>query len=284
MSDRPEVLIRAGGQVLTGHFRDGIPHGTVRPHGTNDWLIIYTAAGSGQIRFLCRQRGYAGHEGHDSFTTGPGDVVLFSPGSRHDYRTAPDAAGWDLLWAHFHPRDHWLDLLDWPSLAPGPVRLHLDDDALIARVVAGLDEANDLAAGPLRRRQELAMNALERVLLWLDTVNPSQSEGRLDARVRAAMDALCRDLDAHMPLARLARDAGLSASRFAHLFRDQVGLSVLRYREQQRLQRACQLLSVTRQPVQEVAAAVGFDNPFHFSTRFRRFTGKSPRAWRKARG
>ena len=55
---------------------------------------------------------------------------------------------------------------------------------------------------------------------------------------------------------------------------------MITYREHQRLSRACQLLSVTAHAVQSIAAAVGYANPFHFSTRFRRFAGMSPRAYR----
>ncbi|MFW6106910.1 MAG: helix-turn-helix domain-containing protein, partial [bacterium] len=34
-------------------------------------------------------------------------------------------------------------------------------------------------------------------------------------------------------------------------------------------------------PVQEVAAAVGFENPYHFSATFKRKTGISPTQWRR---
>jgi AraC family transcriptional regulator, arabinose operon regulatory protein len=271
MRPRPASVIPAGQKLLTGHFDEGPAYGALREHGTGDWLVILTVGGAGRI---------AGAPGARPSFTVPGEIVLFRPGTYHDYRTDRAAGRWELLWAHVHPRAWWHELLAWPELSPGIMRLQLD--ARTAAEVAGaLNDAHALASGPLARREPLAMNALERALLWCDAANLHPGESRLDQRIRAAMEALCRDLDARISVSLLAGAAGLSPSRFAHLFRAQVGESVIHYRERQRLSRACQLLSVTDHQVAAVAKAVGFANPFHFSTRFRRFAGLSPRAYRR---
>ncbi len=271
MRPRPASVIPAGHKLLTGHFHEGPAYSCLREHGTGDWLVIYTVAGAGRI---------AGAPGAPANLTAPGEIVLFRPGTYHDYRTARAAGRWELLWAHLHPRAWWHELLAWPELTPGIMRVQLD--AKSAREVAGaLADAHALASGPLARREGLAMNALERALLWCDAANLQPGEPRLDARIRAAMEALCRDLDARISVAELSAAAGLSPSRFAHLFKAEAGESVIRYRERQRLSRACQLLSVTSHHIAAVARAVGFANPFHFSTRFRRFAGVSPRAYRR---
>jgi AraC family transcriptional regulator of arabinose operon len=54
--------------------------------------------------------------------------------------------------------------------------------------------------------------------------------------------------------------------------------------ERRRLETACTLLLGTARSIQEIAAAVGFANPFHFSTRFRRLIGRPPSAWRRSPG
>jgi AraC family transcriptional regulator, arabinose operon regulatory protein len=271
MRPQPASVIPAGQKLLTGHFDEGPGYCALRDHGSGDWLAIYTVAGAGRIS--------GAPQGRPSFTV-PGDIVLFRPGTYHDYRTHRAVGRWELLWAHVHPRTGWLELLAWPEIAPGIMRLQLDARTR-GEVMGALRDAHALASGPLARREPLAMNALERAFLWCDAANLHPGESRLDPRIRAAMEALCRDLDQRISVSLLAGAAGLSPSRFAHLFRAQVGQSVIRYRERQRLSRACQLLGVTDHQVAAVAKAVGFANPFHFSTRFRRFAGLSPRAYRR---
>ena len=137
------------------------------------------------------------------------------------------------------------------------------------------------ASSALRRRDVLAMNALEEVLLWLDAENPRAADAALDPRVRAVTEHVCRHLDQRLSLDDLADVAGLSVSRLAHLFRELTATTPQQFLEQQRLARARQLLAATPLSIKEIAQQVGFENPFYFSLRFRRGTGMSPRAWRR---
>lgn len=264
-------LLRDGRRLLTGRFDTASGYGTQRARGTADWLLILTLAGSGRIA--------AGNQTH---ATGPGEALLWRPGTPHDYRTAEPPGRWELAWAHFLPDEGWLSLLDWPELAPGVMRLQLDGEPLAA-AGAAFDDCRLLSASTWPQAERLGLNALERALLWMAAARPDGESARLDPRVRGAVEAIARDLARPPSIAALARQAGLSPSRFAHLFSDQLGMGVAEWRDRRRIARACELLAVSGLPVQEVALAVGFADPFHFSTRFRRFTGTSPRAWRRAR-
>ena len=102
----------------------------------------------------------------------------------------------------------------------------------------------------------------------------------LDPRIRQAMDYIGRRLDQPLNVDTLARHCHISTSRFAHLFRQQVGVAPGRYLEQQRLSRACQLLELTAHSIGEIAGRVGYDDPFYFSQRFKKYSGSSPRAYR----
>ncbi len=82
-------------------------------------------------------------------------------------------------------------------------------------------------------------------------------------------------------LAEVADAVGLSVYRFAHLFRQQVGLTPRQYLEQERMRRARHLLQRSTQPIKEIATALGFESPFHFSSRFKKSTGQSPQAFRQ---
>ena len=258
--------------ILTGHFHETRGYDTWRERGTDNWLLIYTAGGRGRFG-----------QDEDVCMVQAGDIVLLRPGTRHDYGTAPQPGTWDLLWAHFLPRPHWHDWLAWPEAAPGRMQLALHEPVIRQKIVSRFLETHRLATGALKQREVFAMNALEEVLLWCGTQNPWSDQARLDGRVRECMDYLCRNLAARVTLNGLAKMAGLSVSRLAHLFREQVGMTPQQFLEQQRLERARQLLEMSGRNIGDIAADVGFDNPFYFTLRFKRLTGLSPRDYRKQR-
>ena len=257
-------------QLITGHFKEGRGYVNWREKGTDDWLLIYTMGGRGRF-------GYYGGE----LTANEGDIVLIQPGTMHDYGVEPEMRRWELLWAHFHPRPHWHEWLEWPKMAPGLMALPLQDPPMRRRIASRFAEAHRLASGAFRRREALGMNALEEVLLWCDTQNPLAEPSWMDPRIRRAMDYLCLHLQERISLSTLAEASGLSVSRLAHLFREQVGLTPQQYLEQQRMSRARQLLELSPRPVQAIAYELGYDNPFYFTIRFKKDTGLSPREYRK---
>jgi AraC family transcriptional regulator of arabinose operon len=79
----------------------------------------------------------------------------------------------------------------------------------------------------------------------------------------------------------LARRCGLSRSRFAELFREQMGVSPLAFLENQRLRRARELLEHTSLNLAEISVQAGFASPFYFSLRFKKHFGASPRNYRR---
>jgi AraC family transcriptional regulator, arabinose operon regulatory protein len=103
----------------------------------------------------------------------------------------------------------------------------------------------------------------------------------LDPRIVWAISEIERRLGEEITLDDLARGVNLSRSRFAHLFREQTGASPGRYLRDFRLDRARLLLETTFLSIKEVMAAVGFNDPSHFSRDFHGAYGVSPREWRK---
>ena len=255
--------------LVTGHLREGPDYTTWRPKGTQDWLLIYTLSGTGRF----------GSEEGDFFAD-QGEVVLLRPSTLHDYGTAPTATHWNILWAHFHPRPHWFSWLEWVELAPGLMKIRIEDEGTRTHIEHTFSLADTLARGALRRKEDFAMNALENVLLWCDMQNPLSEQARVDSRVQTLMDFMCHRISEDISLAQLAEASGLSVSRMAHLFRAHMGITPLQFLEQQRMERATQLLSLTNRSIKSIAEEVGFENPFYFSSRFRQNVGVSPRDYR----
>lgn len=268
--ERAETPVPVVVQIVTGHFREGAGYANWREHGTSDWLLALTVSGMGRF-------GYRGGE----CLAKPGDITLLKPNALHDYGVEPSLQQWELIWAHFHPRPHWHSLLDWTEIAPG--LYHLSLESVYPKVKEAFAKADALARGAMRRKEEFAMNALEEVLLWCDAANPRAEQPRMDARVQATMDYMCLHLAEETSLEGLAQVAGLSVSRLAHLFREYAGVTPLQFLEQQRLDRAAQLLALTSRSVQAIASETGFENPFYFSQRFKRYAGACPRDYRRLR-
>ena len=65
-----------------------------------------------------------------------------------------------------------------------------------------------------------------------------------------------------------------------NIFKINVGMAPLHYLERQRIEAAKSLLLATNYTIYAIAEQVGFNNPYHFSTRFRRCVGISPRVFR----
>src|SRR3954451_6645563 len=103
----------------------------------------------------------------------------------------------------------------------------------------------------------------------------------MDRRVQHAIATLDQQLATPVTVATLAADVNLSPSRFAHLFRREVGTSPARYIRAARMVRAYLLLTRTFLTVKEARALVGVNDASHFSRDFRRFHGISPNAARR---
>lgn len=88
------------------------------------------------------------------------------------------------------------------------------------------------------------------------------------------------NLGCSVTLAELARAAGISKGHLILLVRRHWQTTPMEYLWQQRLLRAAQLLRETGLSISEVADRTGFDNPFHFSRRFKQRFGNPPRLWR----
>ena len=93
--------------------------------------------------------------------------------------------------------------------------------------------------------------------------------------LRDALAYIEANFDKTVSLAELAELSTLSVSRFATVFRQQVGLSPYRYLCGVRVRRA-QTLLLAGVPGAVVATEVGFFDQSHLARHFKRFCGVTP--------
>lgn len=98
---------------------------------------------------------------------------------------------------------------------------------------------------------------------------------RPDRRIRAAVDALSRTPEQMTTVAAMALAAGLSASRFQHLFKLETGVPFRRFRSWTRLRMAL-MAAHSGTALTEAAHAAGFSSSAHLSTAFKDMFGMAP--------
>jgi transcriptional regulator GlxA family with amidase domain len=107
----------------------------------------------------------------------------------------------------------------------------------------------------------------------------------MDWRIRRAIDIMQHDLAAPCRLSSLAERVNLSPSRFSHLFRHELGVSPARYLRDLRLDAALMLLHDSPSSIKQIMAAVGFNDPSHFTRDFVKRHDVTPTEYRqRARG
>ena len=79
-----------------------------------------------------------------------------------------------------------------------------------------------------------------------------------------------------LQVATLAAEARVSPSHFFALFKQRTGCPPMDYFTRLRMRHACQLLDTTSASVKEVAAAMGYDDPFYFSRVFKTVLAVAP--------
>jgi len=257
------------GPLHVGHFdARGIHYGW-RPKGTMDWLLVYTAAGNCRVRFT-------GGE----LIMNPGDIFLYKPGTPQDYGQHNPNGRWKQLWVHWIPRTETLDWLAWPELSPGLKHLHLSSD-LRHKVISEHKLAESVLRSNTPRSEFLAVNAVERMLLLCSQANPMEGNQRQNPRIQQAADGMIKNMSQKQLLETIARRHGFSRSRFAALFRQQLGQAPGQYLEAQRLVQVRHLLAYTNRSLAQIADHVGFSSPFYLSLRFKKHYGHSPRTFRQ---
>ncbi len=240
-----------------------------------------------------------------------GDVLLFPHGDAHVMASGPDVpTGPDVMVSaperfpetvRLGPAPArgtsmvcgFLGCERWPFnplLASLPRRLHmraLSDGRLanLARYVVEESRRGSTGSdGVLTRLAEVMF--IEALRRYADELPPEQTgwlAGLRDPVVGRALAALHAQPAAAWALEELAQASATSRSNLARRFTALVGQPPMQYLTQWRMQLASGLLADADLKVSAVAARVGYDSEAAFSRAFRKATGRSPGAWRRAR-
>ena len=217
-----------------------------------------------------------------AIATPPGTVLLARPGQRDGFR-------WDPRHRTRHGYFHFAleqGGAKLPALDQWPLTRQLPENDIVRPLFHHLGW---LLGNPDPGAPEQAQGVMRQALVAFLTGLTGTSEGSdqhrhpLVDKVLEYVQEQWADGDlAPLTLGDLARTAGVSKVHLIRVFQATLGVSPVEALRHLRLDRAVTLLTRTNLPIQEVAEATGFPNPFHFSKVFRATYGSSPRAFRAA--
>jgi AraC family transcriptional regulator of arabinose operon len=231
------------------------------------------------LEYLCLGRTWVRSADEKRICVAP-SIMLIPPFTPYTVEWAGDEERWTEIYAIFDPPLHWNDLLSRMA----QIKTAFIQDLPEPEIAGDIEDALQMALASQRlpgpNRQTLAANALERALLLLDECFPLHGRVCRDERIEKVLHFISAHYEQPLTLDALAKQVFLSPSRFSHLFKLQIGQAPMRYLEAYRLERAAEKLLSGRGSIEQVAISVGFNNAFHFSTRFRKQFGRSPRLYR----
>lgn len=264
-----EAMQRSGGPIV----RDlRFPPGHTVSRCYPLWAIVITLDGQAEIEV----------QGGQTVRTGPGDVHVMRPDVAWSRRIVGEAE-WVTMSVTFAVRPHWVAWLRLPERAPGLAVIHVSAAKSWGRFKRRFREMARLyeRAGPLFR--ERIMNRTEEVILCLRAEAIDQRQEPMDPRIARAVELIRSDLHAPRSVEQLAEACHMSRSRFAELFREQIGHPPATFLNLCRVDRAKDLLLLSNDTVGAIAAEVGLPDSKYFARLFRQFTQQTPTAFRRAR-
>lgn len=265
---RVHPLLRGLHVTDAGYFPTAVDHLVDRANGAPTTLVILCMHGEGWV-----QHGGGRH------ILKPGGFVWLPAREPHAYGADAEDP-WSIAWAHFAGEEvaGWKALLEEAGAPSFPI-LSVPADRLGE---VGLHQVHSsMERGEAVRHQVSAAAALRGALSAVAELAISRPEQRSARdRVAASVETLRRDWSRPHRLEALASAAGMSITHFSVLFRQHTGFAPIDFLIRLRVKNACRLLDTTDLSVSEIAAEVGYQDPYYFTRCFRRVMGHSPRKYR----
>ncbi|HZZ43472.1 MAG TPA: AraC family transcriptional regulator [Tepidisphaeraceae bacterium] len=202
----------------------------------------------------------------------PGMAYLTPPGVPHAYHTLPGVR-WEFAWIWSHPSPSGEPpLIDCTT----PLLVRADSEYLRSAILGLYRES----IGPAQ--QTVLDHWVE--LVYSYAARLGRTANKSDPRNLIPLwEKVDSDLAHGWTLSELAEAATVSTEHLRRLCRQQTGRGPMKHVTYLRMRRAAMLLESTRQKIGAIAISVGYDNPFAFSTAFKRHIGSSPAEYRRRR-
>lgn len=192
----------------------------------------------------------------------PGHAVLLPPGTLQAFQTTPDRT-WDFCWVRYQEPVGKRPL----ATAPTPIVARYDAEPLRLAIL-GL------------YRESSTINGSAAVNRWVDLIHHyvvrfAEPASR-DPRLWQLWEQVSASLGSPWMITEMAKLVHLSEKQLQRLCQRELGRSPRQQLIWLRMSRAAELLLQGGSKIEAIATKVGYQNPFVFSTTFKRVMGWSP--------
>lgn len=251
-----------------GFYPNAEGHHRVRKEGCGQYILIYCIKGKGWIS-----------EGGRRIAVKANQYFVIPPEVPHSY-ASDDIDPWSIYWVHFAGKlaAFFYDTLGSPkTISPSNL------DRIEDRIQFFYEIIRNLEMGYALENLQYSNVCLLHLLSSFKYISQFRQIQKMTNEdvVAASISYMKQNLDKKQALENLAAESRLSVSQYSLLFRKKTGRSPMDYFTNLKIQRACQLLDNSTLRIGEIAARVGYGDPFHFSRIFKQLMGMSPKNYRQ---
>ncbi len=234
-------------------------------------------------------------DGHTE-TLEAGDFLIVDYGSRHSYTATGNTgfSNWDCL---FLPElldpvlkgtrslrallEHYLLHYNPRTLSQDPARMVFhDDDGRVRRLLTRIEEESlNRAAG---YTEMIRCHLIEILLLTMRRLEDASSASQGQDISSFVVQYISEHYMEQISLGTLSEKLNYSLPYISKRFKEDLGVSFVRYLQDFRVMQGCRLLSGSNKTLDEITRMVGYKDVKFFSELIKRATGLSPTDFRKA--
>ena len=237
------------------------------PIAVEFWAVYITIEGSARLTVE-----------EESIGLAPGSIAIIPPGCTCTLARQEGSSRWSYDWLSFRSRMDWLELLGWAGELTRPATLNTGTDANFNALIQQTVQLESTTYLPDTLTERLCTNIIENILLRIRLLAEGL-DGRtfqVNRKVRGAVDYILNHYQEDISLESIAESVNSSPSRLSALFRDHFGISVIKWRDQIRMQKASELIEHGQDSIGTIASRVGYQDALYFSRRFKEHFGVAP--------
>ena len=229
-----------------------------------------------QLIYITRGRGVFETAETGVIRVKAGQVILLFPGVWHRYRPLKKT-GWDESWIGFG--GDVADRIMGSFFSADKAVVSIGYDQELKNLILSVAELT--RETPPGFQQLMAARTIE-ALAMVRSLAMSYHSADLEAdrKIQQVRYHLLQYSQQDIKMEDLAKDLGLSYSRFRALFKSHTGVSPQQYLISIRINKASELLRHTDLSINEISERTGFASSYYFSRLFKQKTGHSPSAYK----
>lgn len=237
-------------------------HHRYGPHELNTYLLVFVLEGSGTFRIRDRE-----------VQVGKDDFYVMFPWADMSYVTDL-AKPWSIQWivAEGAQMEAMLRLL---RITPEDPVVSISRPDRVKLIYDNLFEKTTRIDLPAK------MECLSLLYDLFSLLAQERTAASKNPHVTRALEYIHSNYNRDIQIPELAGLVHLNSNYFTKLFKQEMGVTPIRYIQSVRFEKARHLLKYTHLTVAEIAHQVGIDDTLYFSRGFKAFCGCSPSDYRK---